>query len=235
MYKTKKSILVIDDEINITEVIKSYLEFEGFSVFTAYTGEEAIEIFDKINPNLVILDLMLPGISGEEVCNNFRTKSRVPIIMLTAKTKEEDFLNGLEIGADDYVTKPFSLKKLTAKVKVMLRRSDNDPVPLSDMICFNNGELTINDNNYEVKKHGKIIDLTPVEYNILISMVKYPSKIFTREEFIDTISVSGDSPQRVVRTIDSHVKNLRHKIEDDPKNPKYIITVHGTGYKLGIG
>lgn len=232
MYKTKKQILVVDDELNITDVIKSYLENEGFIVHIAYNGKDAIYMFDKIGPSLIILDLMLPDISGEQVCNIIRTKSRVPIIMLTAKTYENDMINGFEIGADDYVTKPFSPRQLVARVKANIRRTDDDPVPLSRILSFNDGDLIVNDLNYEVRKKGKVVDLTPIEYDVLITFIKYPSKIFTREELV-TI-VLGGNHEIFDRTVDSHIKNLRRKIEDDPKSPKYISTVHGIGYKLGV-
>ncbi len=232
MYKTKKQILVVDDEVNITDVIKSYLENEEFIVYTAHNGKDAINLFDKIGPSLIILDLMLPDISGEQVCNIVRTKSRVPIIMLTAKTCENDMINGFEIGADDYVTKPFSPRQLVARIKANIRRTDDDPVPLSRILSFNDGDLTVNDLNYEVRKKGKVIDLTPIEYDILITLIKYPSKIFTREELV-TI-VLGGNHEIFDRTVDSHIKNLRRKIEDDPKSPKYISTVHGIGYKFGV-
>jgi DNA-binding response OmpR family regulator len=232
MYKSKKQILVVDDEVNITDVIKSYLENEEFIVYTAHNGKDAINLFDKIGPSLIILDLMLPDISGEQVCNIVRAKSRVPIIMLTAKTGENNMINGLEIGADDYVIKPFSPRQLVARVKANIRRTDNDPVPLSRILSFNDGDLTVNDLNYEVRKKGKVIDLTPIEYDILITFIKYPSKIFTREELV-TI-VLGGKHEIFDRTVDSHIKNLRRKLEDDPKTPKYISTVHGIGYKFGV-
>ncbi|MDP4182739.1 MAG: response regulator transcription factor [Bacillota bacterium] len=232
MYKSKKQILVVDDEGNITDVVKSYLENDGFIVHTAHNGKDAINLFDKVGPSLIILDLMLPDIPGEQVCSIVRTKSRVPIIMLTAKTKEDDMLNGLEIGADDYVTKPFSPRQLVARVKANIRRTDDDPVPLSRIISFNEGDLVINDLNYEIRKKDNIIDLTPIEYDVLITLVKYPSKIFTREELVSI--VLGGNPEVSDRTIDSHIKNLRRKIEDNPKAPRYISTVHGIGYKFGV-
>lgn len=231
MINLAKRILVVDDEQKIVEVVKSYLEHNGFEVYTAYTGKQAMEQFEKIDPALIILDLMLPDISGEEICKTIRKQSRVPIIMLTAKVEEEDMLEGLDIGADDYVIKPFSPKLLIARVVTVLRRTIEDPVSLSNSISFNNGDIVINNLKHEVKKNGNIINITPNEYRILLTMVKYPNKTFTREELISM--ALGDDFEGFDRTVDTHIKNLRQKIEDDPKEPKYLLTVHGIGYKLG--
>ncbi|MBB6215479.1 DNA-binding response OmpR family regulator [Anaerosolibacter carboniphilus] len=224
-------ILVVDDEPKLVEVVKSYLENEGYTVYEASTGQEALQLAIKINPSMIILDLMLPDIMGEEVCKMLRKKSKVPIIMLTAKVKEEDILRGLGIGADDYITKPFSPRQLVARVIALLRRSGDtnsfDGRPLS----FNNGDLVVNSTRYEVKKQGVVLSLTPNEYKILLAMVKYPHKAFTREELI-SIALDGNFGG-FDRTIDSHIKNLRQKIETNPKCPVYIVTVHGIGYKFG--
>lgn len=231
MGSAPKKILIVDDEIKIVEVVKSYLENSGYSVYEAYNGKEALDKFEKVNPNLVILDLMLPDITGEEICKALRKKSRVPIIMLTAKVEEEDVLRGLNIGADDYVTKPFSPRQLAARVEAVLRRASDALVPLSSLISFNNDELVIDTLKYQVKRYGKIINLTPNEYKLLLTLVKYPDKVFTREELISI--ALGDSYNGYERTIDTHIKNIRQKIEFDPKNPKYILTVHGIGYRFG--
>ena len=226
-----KKILVVDDEVKIVEVVKSYLMNSGYSVSEAYNGTDALKLFDKVNPSLVILDLMLPDISGEEICKTIRKNSRVPIIMLTAKVDEEDALKGLNIGADDYITKPFSPKLLVARVIAVLRRAENDVVPLSNVISFNNDDLIIDNLKYEVKKNSEIINLTPIEHKILISLIKYPKKIYTRDELI--CIALGEDFCGYDRTIDTHVKNLRQKIETDPKNPEYVLTIHGVGYKFG--
>ena len=231
MGSAPKKILIVDDEIKIVEVVKSYLENSGYSVYEAYNGKEALDKFEKVNPSLVILDLMLPDITGEEICKALRKKSRVPIIMLTAKVEEEDVLRGLNIGADDYVTKPFSPRQLAARVEAVLRRASDALVPLSSLISFNNDELVIDTLKYQVKRYGKIINLTPNEYKLLLTLVKYPDKVFTREELISI--ALGDSYNGYERTIDTHIKNIRQKIEFDPKNPKYILTVHGIGYRFG--
>lgn len=231
MNKNKKSILVVDDEVKIVEVVKSYLENSGFLVRAAYNGNDALDIFDKTNPSLIVLDLMLPDISGEEVCKTIRKKSRVPIIMLTAKVEEEDILKGLDIGADDYVTKPFSPRQLIARVNALLRRTADEDLPLSNILSFNNNELVIDSLRHEIRKNGQVVNLTPSEYKLLMIMVSYPTKSFTREELVQL--ALGEDYDGYDRTIDTHIKNLRQKIEPNSKNPRYIITIHGIGYKFG--
>lgn len=223
-----KSILVVDDEPKIVDVVKSYLENSGYKVYTAYSGKKAIETFEEENPSLIILDLMLPDITGEEICKTLRKKSSVPIIMLTAKVEEEDILKGLDIGADDYVTKPFSPRQLIARVEAVLRRTEGVSAA---SISFNNNDLVINTSNNDVKKNGVVVNLTPNEYKILTSLIKYPKKVFTREELISIIS--GNDFDGFDRVIDTHIKNLRQKIETEPKNPQYIITAYGVGYRFG--
>jgi DNA-binding response OmpR family regulator len=224
-----RRILVVDDEVKIVEVVKSYLEHSGYEVYEAFNGAQVLSTFERINPSLIVLDLMLPDMSGEEICKAIRKRSRVPIIMLTAKVEEEDILKGLDIGADDYVTKPFSPKQLVARVGAVLRRTSEDPLPLSNIISFN-GDLVIDNLKHEVRKNNNIINLTPNEYKILMTLVKYPKKTFTREELI-SMALGADF-EGFDRTVDTHIKNLRQKIEMDPKEPKYILTVHGIGYRF---
>jgi DNA-binding response OmpR family regulator len=228
-----KKILVVDDEKKLVEVVRSYLEHEGYEVYAAYDGQQALSLFQKIEPSFVILDLMLPDVSGEEVCMSIRKQSRVPIIMLTAKVEEEDILKGLDIGADDYVTKPFSPKQLIARVAAVLRRVSEEPVALSNTLSFHDGDLVIDNLKHEVKKQGGIVNLTPNEYRILLTLIKYPQKTFTREELIEI--ALGEDFDGFDRTIDTHIKNLRQKIETDPKRPVYVLTVYGIGYKFGTG
>ncbi|MDK2805363.1 MAG: hypothetical protein PWR08_1880 [Thermoanaerobacterium sp.] len=223
-------ILAIDDEEKILDVIKAYLEREGYSVFTETNGANAINAFKRLTPDLVILDLMLPGLSGEEICSKIRAVSKVPILMLTAKVGEDDKVYGFSIGADDYLTKPFSPRELTMRVKAILRRTKDD-MALNDIFSFNDGDLVIDTRSYEVKKSGKIVNLTPNEYKLLTVMAQNPNKVFTRGELIE--KVMGYDFEGFDRTIDAHIKNLRQKIEDDPKNPLYIKTVYGAGYKFG--
>jgi DNA-binding response OmpR family regulator len=228
-----KKILVVEDEEKILSVIKSFLESKGYYVITAGDGRKALELYDKENEDisLVLLDLLLPVVSGEEVCKLIRKKSRVPIIMLTAKADEADLLNGLEIGADDYITKPFSLKALHARMEAVMRRATDDMVLLFHKHSFNSGDLSIDFENRIIMKQSEEVKLTPNEYKILSTLVKYPKKVFTREELI--ASAFGGDFEGYDRAIDSHIKNLRHKIESDPKNPLYVKTIHGVGYKFG--
>jgi DNA-binding response OmpR family regulator len=227
----EKIVLVVDDEVKITEVIKSYLENAGYGVVCAYSGNEALTCFERYSPALVILDLMLPDMPGEDVCRAIRKKSRAPVIMLTAKVEEEDILKGLGIGADDYVTKPFSPRQIVARAGAVLRRVSFEAVPIADEYDFCGGELVIDNLRHEVRKNGEQAALTPSEYKLLMAMVKYPTKTFTRDELIAL--AMGDDFEGYDRVIDTHIKNLRQKIEHDAKNPKYILTVHGVGYKFG--
>lgn len=231
MNESNIKIMIVDDEKKITEVVKSYLEKSGFKVYCAYSGNEALELFTEVNPKLILLDLMLPDMSGEDVCRRIRKRSRVPIIILTAKVEEESILNGLGIGADDYVTKPFSPRQLVARVIALLRRSENEIMPLSNVLSFNDGELLIDSVKHEVKSAGQIVNLTPNEFKILMALIKYPQKAFTRDELV--FLVLGEDYDGYDRTIDTHIKNLRQKIESDVKTPRYILTVYGVGYKFG--
>lgn len=230
MLKEKK-ILIVDDENKIVEVIKSYLEKEGCVVFEAFNGKEALEIFERVNPDLLVLDLMLPDMTGEDICSDIRKKSRVPIIMLTAKIDEKSIISGLHIGADDYVTKPFSPRELLARIYAIFRRLDEEVVPLSNIISLNDDDLVIDCLKKEIRKNNEVITLTAIQYKILMALLKYPQKTFTREELICT--ALGDDYDGYDRAVDTHIKNLRQKIENNPKEPQYIITVHGTGYKFG--
>jgi DNA-binding response OmpR family regulator len=226
------TILVVDDEAKIAEVLKSYLEKEGFRVVCAFSGSEALRQFDRDAPVLVILDLMLPDLSGEDVCRLIRKKSRVPIIMLTAKIEEEDILKGLGIGADDYVTKPFSPRQIVARVGAILRRTREEVDPKGEY-SFHDRELVIDNKRREVLRNEVPVALTPSEYKLLLTMARYPAKTFTREELISL--VMGDDFKGYDRVIDTHIKNIRQKIEPDVKKPRYILTVHGVGYKFGGG
>lgn len=225
-----KKILVVDDEEKIREVITLLLENYGYVVYQAEDGKQAMNTFNTENIALVILDLMLPDMTGEEICQKIRAKSRVPIIMLTAKAAEDSLLNGLYLGADDYMTKPFSLKELLARVEAVLRRTSEDLLPLYKKNSFHNGDLFVDVESNIIKKKSEEINLTNSEWKILATLMKYPSKVFTREELIHI--AFGDDFDGYDRTIDSHIKNLRQKIEDNPKTPMYVVTVHGKGYKF---
>jgi len=230
---SRQTVLIVDDEKGIVEVVRDYLLNAGFHVLEAYNGRDALALFDQMAPDLVVLDLMLPDISGEEVCRTIRRKSRVPVIMLTAKVAEADLLQGFQLGADDYVTKPFSPRQLLVRVQAILRRVSDEPFSLSDQVDFNHGDLVIDSLRHEVRKAGEPVALTPIEFKILASLAKYPTKVFTREELI-ALALEDDY-QGNDRVIDSHIKNIRQKIEADTRNPLYILTVHGIGYKFGGG
>jgi DNA-binding response OmpR family regulator len=231
MAKDTRSILVVDDEPKILEAVAAYLESKGYRVLTAECGADALNLFARENISLVILDLMMPGMSGEDVCGAIRRQSRVPIVMLTAKAGEENLVRGLKLGADDYVAKPFSLRELSARVEAILRRTQSDLVPLTVRNSWRDGDLSADFEKNVVLKKGMPVALTPSETRILSALVKYPGKVFTRAELVEV--ALGDEFDGFERTVDSHVRNLRHKIEDDPKSPHYVLTVHGLGYKFG--
>lgn len=214
----------------LREAASSYLEKKGYRVLTAESGSEALELFERESVQFVVLDLMLPDVAGEEVCARLRRRSRVPILMLTAKTAE-DQLNGLRMGADDYLTKPFSLKVLCARIEAILRRSQEELTPLAERFSWNDGDLTVDFERQEVRKKGVPVGLTPNEWKILTALAKAPRRVFTRDELIaHAFDLDFDGYDRV---IDTHIKNLRKKIEDDPRSPVYVRTVRGTGYQFG--
>lgn len=224
-----KKILVVDDEPQIVELIKSYLAKDGYRVITAADGQRALELARREQPDLILLDLMLPEINGFDVCRTLRKESNIPIIMLTARDEETDKIIGLELGADDYVTKPFSPREVLARVRAVLRRLSAEEVNREEKISL--GNLEINLARHQVKHGGKTLELTPTEFKLLEVLAKNPGRVFTRLQLID--QVQGYSFEGYERTIDAHIKNLRHKIEPHPKEPRYIITVFGVGYKAG--
>lgn len=230
---SKYKILVVDDEENIVNVVKAYLEKENFKVMTAKDGEIALNIFNKEEINLIILDLMLPKISGEEVCRRIRTYSNVPIIMLTAKVEEDERIEGISIGADDYLTKPFSVRELVVRVRALLRRSYKDSAPLADFIIFNNGDLEVDIKKMLIKKHGELVTLTSNEFKVLTVLLTNPGQVFSREQLVE--KAFGVDYEGYDRTIDTYIKNIRQKIEDNPKDPNYIMTIYGMGYKFTAG
>lgn len=227
-----KTILIVDDEEKIREVVASYLQNEGYATVEAGTGNKALELVRGGNVDLLILDLMLPDMSGEDVCRAIRQFSPVPVIMLTAKVSEDDRVQGLTLGADDYVVKPFSPRELTARVKAILRRTQDDTL-LAEIISFHNDDLVIRPMKHEVYKIGNLISLTPNEYKLLLIMAHHPNRTFTREELIE--KVLGFDFEGDTRSIDQHVKNLRQKIESDPKKPQYIVIVFSVGYRFTGG
>ncbi|MDR7856537.1 response regulator transcription factor [Tissierella sp.] len=226
------NILLVEDEKNISDVIKVYLAKEKYNVFFADDGEMALDLFNTNHIHLIILDLMIPKISGEEVCKKIRSISDVPIIMLTAKTHEDDRIEGLSIGADDYVLKPFSPRELISRVKALLRRSYPNSRPSAEKLSFNNGDLEIEVDKMIVRKNKESITLTTNEFKILLALVSNSNHVLSREQLIE-FSL-GHEYNGFDRTIDTYIKNIRQKIESNPKSPEYIHTVYGTGYKFGI-
>ncbi len=222
----KESILIVEDEKKIADIVRGYLEKEGYRVRHAGDGAEALKLL-KENFDLIILDLMLPDMKGEELCGTIRENSDVPVIMLTARSGEEDRIKGLGIGADDYVVKPFSPRELVARVKAHLRRAGRTK---KKVLSFNRGLLKIDLDNREVMKEGSPVVLTPTEFKILVSLSENPGRVFSREQLVNI--VQGYDFEGYDRTIDAHVKNLRHKIEADSREPRFIRTVYGIGYKF---
>ena len=222
-----KTILVVDDEPQIVQLVRDYLEHGAFTVLTAADGSTALRIAATQHPDLVILDLGLPGIDGLDVTRSLRRNGTVPIIMLTARTDESDKLVGLELGADDYLTKPFSPKELVARVRSVLRRSEAALAP-RDLIRVGDAELNLP--SMELRIGGRRIELTPTEFQLLVTMARQPGRVFSRAQLLN--AVHGVAFESYERAIDAHVKNLRRKIEPDPHNPRYLLTVFGVGYRF---
>jgi DNA-binding response OmpR family regulator len=224
----KYKILVVDDDRNIVDLVRLYLERDGYQVLVAYDGLEALKLARQRRPDLIVLDLLLPEVEGLDVCRILQAESKVPIIMLTAKTTEEDKLIGLELGADDYVTKPFSPRELVARVRAVLRRVGQEAPEGPTEMHF--ADLVIDRRSHEVRVRGEVVDLTPTEFRLLEVLAEEPGRAFTRLELLDR--VFGYDFVGFERTVDVHVKNLRKKIELDPKQPTYVQTVYGVGYKF---
>lgn len=228
-----KKVLVVDDERSIVEILTLNLKNEGYTVCEAYDGEEAVRKAESEKPDLILLDVMLPNMDGFSVCKKIREKSSVPILMITAREEEVDKVLGLELGADDYITKPFSVRELLARVKANMRRSDVTPPQNqieNDIIDV--GTFTLDCNRYELYKNGNLIDLTVREFELIKFLSAQPNKIYSRKsllEFVWDYEYYGD-----VRTVDVTVRRVREKIEDDPSQPKHIMTKRGVGYYFAI-
>ena len=220
-------ILVVDDDPGIVKVVRAYLEKAGFQVLVAYDGKKALHIARHDKPDLVILDLMLPEMDGWDVCRALRRESDVPIIMLTARVEDTDKLIGLELGADDYVTKPFSPQELVARVRAVLRRVEGMPAKPERI---SRGEITVDLSRHAVTVGDEPLDLTPTEFDLLATLMQDPGRTFTRSQLLE--QTQGYAYEGYERTIDVHIKNLRHKIETDPSNPQHIRTVYGVGYRF---
>ena len=221
-----KTVLVVDDDVKTVELVKLYLERDGYQVLTAYDGIEALRLARESRPDLIVLDLMLPDIDGLEVCRILRHESDVPIIMLTARTTDQDKLTGLDLGADDYLTKPFSPKELAARVRAVLRRLPGERGPEE----IKSGELSMNFTQHEAWLAGRPLNLTSVEFKLLGVLAKEPGRVFSRASLIE--EALGYDFEGFDRTIDVHILNLRRKLEADPSHPRYIKTVYGVGYKF---
>jgi DNA-binding response OmpR family regulator len=222
-----KTILVVDDEPKIVALARDYLEHAGFGVLTAVDGSSALEQVRRRHPDLVVLDLGLPGLDGLDVTREIRKGSTLPIVMLTARDDELDKLLGLELGADDYLTKPFSPRELVARVKAVLRRTEAAAAPAETL---HSGDLTIDVPRHRVEVAGRDVELTATEFDLLVALARQPGRILTRSQLLDAIH--GIAHEAYERAIDSHVKNLRRKLEPSPATPRYVLTVHGVGYRL---
>ena len=234
-----KTILVVDDEPKIVQLARDYLEHAGFAVATAADGRAALDAIAASSPDLVVLDLGLPEVDGLEVTRRLRRASEIPIVMLTARDDELDKLLGLELGADDYITKPFSPRELVARVRAVLRRADTSGPPSGGSGAtsadtapapLRAGEVTIDVERMRVDAAGRTVELTPTEFQLLVALARRPGRILTRSQLLD--AVHGVAFESYERAIDTHIKNLRRKLEPDPRLPRYVLTVHGVGYRF---
>ncbi|WP_094605725.1 Transcriptional regulatory protein WalR [Sporomusa silvacetica DSM 10669] len=223
----QRSVLIVDDDVKLVELLQLYFQKDGFIVFTANDGLAALKIAHEKEPDILVLDLMLPGMDGWDICRTLRRDSEVPILMLTARDEVSDRLVGLEIGADDYVTKPFSPKEVVARAKAILRRTKQTTVKTQPVRL---GDVVIELDQYQVTKGGQPVELTPTEFKILELLAGNPGRVFSRLQIVE--QTQGYSFESYERTIDAHIKNLRRKIENNPKEPEYIQTVYGVGYRM---
>jgi DNA-binding response OmpR family regulator len=229
MLEMTKKILVVDDETQIVKVLKAYLEQVGYQVVTAVDGKSALAVFQREKPDFMVLDLNLPGLDGLEVCRTVRRQSNIPILMLTARAEEADKLIGLELGADDYVVKPFSPREVVARVRTIFRRASGE-VPQAEIVRVGGLQIDLDQHSVTVSEHP--VELTPTEFDILVVLARQPKRVFTRLQIME--QAQGSAFEGYERTIDAHIKNIRFKIEPDPKNPTFIQTVFGVGYKIEV-
>ncbi len=229
-----RTVLVVEDEVKIRDLVRAYLEHDGLTVITTGSGAEALSLVSSAQPDLVVLDLRLPDVPGEGVAREVRASSPVPIVILTAKSGEEERIRGLELGVDDYVTKPFSPRELVLRVQAVLRRSAAIPVggPADGVVSFGGGDLVIDESRHEVRVRGDLVALTPTEWGVLIALAGRPGRVYSRLELVNR--VRGYEFDGYERTVDTHVKNLRRKIEGDTREPRIVQTVLGAGYRLGL-
>jgi DNA-binding response OmpR family regulator len=232
----KDRVLVIDDEPSVHDVARGYLEREGFQVLGAINGRDGLAMARDMKPSLIVLDRMLPDLTGEQICAAVRTESEVPILMLSARAGEVERVRGLDLGADDYITKPFSPRELVARVHALMRRASAPGTPQAQAASnapksFDDGRMLLDVDRHEVTIGGERVNLTPSEWRLLVALAESPGRVYSRFELINR--VQGYEYEGYERTIDAHVKNLRRKIEPDPGRPSYVETVHGVGYRLG--
>lgn len=221
-----KHILIVEDEKKLNNLIRDYLNQEGYTTISAYTGKEARRILDNEVIDLIVLDWMLPDESGLDICRDIRSQKDIPIIMLTAKSDEVDKIIGLEMGADDYITKPFSFRELATRIKVVLRRYGN---PVAEEEIITHGNITVDLEKLSVTVNKKPVKLTPTEFKLLAHLIQKPGRVYSRLQFLEAL---GETYEGYERSLDTHMSNLRKKIEENPNKPKYIITVYGIGYKM---
>jgi two-component system, OmpR family, alkaline phosphatase synthesis response regulator PhoP len=226
IYMAGKKVLVVDDDVKTVELVKLYLNRDGYRVITAFNGIDALKMAREEHPDLIVLDLMLPGINGLDICRTLREESDVPIIMLTALTTDDDRLKGLDYGADDYMTKPFSPRELAARVRAVLRRLPGERGPEK----IQHGDLIVDFLKHEAYVENKPLELTPIEFKILGALVKEPGRVFSRAQIIE--NALGHDFDSFDRTIDVHILKLRRKLEPEPHHPRFIKTIYGAGYKL---
>ena len=224
-----KTILVVDDEPKIVDVVRDYLQVAGFTVATAGDGPAALDRARALAPDLVVLDLGLPGMDGLDVARELRARSRVPVIMLTARGGEVDRVVGLELGADDYLVKPFSPRELVARVRAVLRRVEERSADTADEPVVR-GDVVVDPVRRQVSVAGRAVELTPTEFDLLLHLARQPGRVFTRAQLLEAIH--GVAVESYERAVDAHVKNLRRKLEPDPRRPRYVLTVHGVGYRF---
>lgn len=224
-----KTILVVDDHANVRTLIQDYLGEHGYRVVAACDGVEALAVAQSEQPNLILLDIMMPNLNGLDFIRTYRKKHNAPIILLTARLTETDKVVGLELGADDYVTKPFGMAELLARVRAMLRRTESDGTMTTGGV-YRSGDLALDRSNYSVTVKGQPVSLTPSEFELLSMLMEFPKRVFTREVLLARLQ--GNNYEGAERTVDVHIRNLRTKIEPDPANPIYILTVFGVGYRF---
>ena len=225
-----RPVLIVEDDRKIARVVAIYLEQAGYRVVSAASGKDALAAATKELPLLVVLDLMLPDVGGEQLIQDLKALADIPVIMLTSRSSEEDRIAGLALGADDYVVKPFSPRELVLRVKAVLKRTQRDDLSDAEAVSFERGSLILDGHRYEVKWKGAPVNLTPAEFKVLFSLASNPDRVITRSELVD--KALGYQFEGYERSIDAHVKNIRQKIGDDPRKPTFILTVYGVGYKF---